>query len=106
MKAARLRPRAERDLVDAARYYSKEGGMALGARMFDAALAALKPIQRMPGIGSLRLGELCDIPGLRSWGVPGFALRWFYFEMDRRLDVVRLLGERRDIASILREEQS
>ena len=104
MKAARLRPRAERDLVDAARYYTKEGGMALGARMFDAALAALKPIQRMPGMGSLRLGELCGIPGLRSWGVAGFALRWFYFEMDGHLDVVRLLGERRDIASILRED--
>jgi len=87
--------------VEAARYYAKEGGIALGAKMFAAALAALKPIQRMPGMGSPRLGESCDIPGLRSWGVHGFPLRWFYFERDDHLDVVRLLGERRDIAAIL-----
>lgn len=101
MKPARLRPRAEQDLIEAARYYAQEGGTALGARLFDAALAALKPIQRIPGMGSPRLGQLCDIPGLRSWGVEGFPLRWFYFERDDHLDVVRLLGDRQDIIAIL-----
>lgn len=104
MKPARLRPQAERDLVETARHYVQEGGAALGERMFDAALAALKPIQRMPGMGSLRLGDLCDVPGLRSWGVTGFPLQWFYFERDDHLDVVRLLGERQDIVAILREQ--
>jgi toxin ParE1/3/4 len=104
LKPARLRPRAEQDLVEAARYYAKQGGAALGAKMFDAALAALKSIQRMPGMGSRRLGELCEIPGLRSWGVRGFPLRWFYFERDDHLDVVRLLGERQDIAAILAKD--
>jgi toxin ParE1/3/4 len=102
LKAARLRPQAEQDLVEAAQYYAAEGGAALGAKMFAAALAALKPIQRIPGMGSLRLGQLCEIPDLRSsWGVRGFPLRWFYFERDDHLDVVRLLGERQDIAAIL-----
>jgi toxin ParE1/3/4 len=106
LKPAQLRPRAEDDLVDHARYYAREGGTALGGRMFDAALAALKSIQRSPGIGSPRLGKLCGIPGLRSWCVTGFPLQWFYFEREDRLDVIRLLGDRADIIAILGEALS
>lgn len=101
MKPAKLRPLAEEDLVDAARYYAQEGGLALAGRMFDAALAALKPIQRQPSMGSPRLGQLCEIPGLRTWRVTGFPMQWFYFETDDHVDVVRLLGDRQDIAAIL-----
>ncbi len=101
MKSTRLRPRAEQDLIDAARYYAAQGGRALAERMFDAAADALRPIERMPGLGSLRIGQLCDIPGLRAWGVTGFPMQWFYFEADDHLDVVRLLGDRQDIATIL-----
>jgi antitoxin ParD1/3/4 len=42
----------------------------LGERMFDAAIAALEPIERMPSMSSPRLGQLCDIPGLRSCSMP------------------------------------
>lgn len=72
--------------------------------MFDAALGALETIQNEPGIGSPRIGQLCDIPGLRSWRVSGFPAQWFYFETDSHLDVVRLLGDRQDIAAILTDE--
>lgn len=75
-------------------------GRALGERMFDAALAALKPIQRMPAMGSPRLGQSCEIAGLRSWRVAGFPMQWLYFETEDHLDVVRLLGDRQDIAAI------
>ena len=56
MKSAHLRPRAEAALVEAARYYAQEGGFALRERLFDAAIAALEPIERMPSMGSPRLG--------------------------------------------------
>jgi len=69
--------------------------------MFDAAIAALQPIERMPSMGSPRLGVLCEIPGLRSWRVTGFPMQWLYFEGDEHLDVVRLLGDRQDIIGIL-----
>lgn len=105
MKPAKLRPRAEQDLVDAARHYAKEGGVALGEQMFDAALKALEPIQRMPGMGSPRLGQLCEIKGLRSWRVSGFPMQWLYFEAVDHLDVVRLLGDRQDIVIILTETE-
>ena len=101
MKPARLRPRAEQDLVDAARYYAAQGGRALAEQVFDAAADALLPIERMPGLGSPRIGQLGEIPGLRASGVTGFPMQWFYFEAEGHLDVVRLLGDRQDIATIL-----
>ena len=69
MKPAALRPAAEDDLIEEAKHYAREGGIGLGERMFDAALEALRPIERTPGVGSIRMGQLCDIPGLRSWRV-------------------------------------
>ena len=69
--------------------------------MFDAAIAALESIERMPSIGSPRLGQLCEVPGLRSWRVTGCPMQWLYFEASDHLDVVRLLGDRQDIVAIL-----
>ncbi len=101
MKPAHLRPQAEADLIEATRHYATEGSVELAERMFDAAIAALQPIERMPGMGSPRLGQLCEIPGLRSWRVTGFPMQWLYFEAEDRLDVVRLLGDRQDIVALL-----
>ena len=104
MKRAVLRPAAERDLIDATRWYIEQGGLALGAKAFDAARGALEPIKRMPGLGSPALGRACGLPGLRQWGVGGFPMSWYYFERDDRLDVVRLLGDRQDIATMLADD--
>jgi toxin ParE1/3/4 len=103
LKPAHLRPRAEADLIEAARYYAQDGGLSPGERMFDAAIAALEPIERMPSVGSARLGLLCDIPGLRCWRVAGFPMTWLYFEASDHLDVVRLVGDRQDILAILQD---
>jgi toxin ParE1/3/4 len=101
LKRAQLRPQAEADLVEAAGHYATEGSVELAERMFNAAVAALEPIERMPGMGSTRLGQLCEIPGLRSWRVTDFPMQWLYFEAEDHLDVVRLLGDRQDIVAIL-----
>jgi toxin ParE1/3/4 len=101
LKPAHLRPQAEADLLEATRHCATEGSPALAERMFDAAIAALEPIERMPGMGSPRLGQLCDIPGLRSWRVTDFPMQWLCFEAEDHLDVVRLLGDRQDILAIL-----
>ena len=104
MKPAHLRPQTEADLIEASRHYAKEGSLDLAERMFDAAIEALKPIERMPAMGSPRLGQLCEIPGLRSWRVTGFPMQWLYFEADDHFDVIRLLGDRQDIIVILTTE--
>jgi toxin ParE1/3/4 len=101
LKEARLRPLAEADLMGAVRQYGSEAGPLLAKHVFDAAMASLKPMERMPAIGSPRLGQLCDIPGLRAWRIEGLPMQWLYFERDDHLDVVRLLGDRQDIVAIL-----
>jgi toxin ParE1/3/4 len=97
----RLRPLAEVDLVERARHYRSEGGDELGGRFFDTAIESLRAIERMPGVGSPRIGELCAVPGLRSHRLAGFPCGWFYFERVDHVDVVRLLAYAQDLAMIL-----
>ena len=96
-----LRPQAEVDLVERARFYRGEGGSGLGERFFDAAMTALDAIGRMSGAGSPRVGELCGIDGLRVRRIPNFPCGWFYFASGERVDVVRLLADAQDIAAVL-----
>jgi toxin ParE1/3/4 len=103
-----LRERAEADLVENTRYYRLAGGDRLGERFFDAAIAALRAAERLPNAGSPRLGDLCEMPGLRSWRVKGFPLRWYYYvvdeRLDDRLDVVRLLADAQDLTDQLGDD--
>lgn len=101
MKPARLRRTAKQDLSDAALYYAEQGGLALGEDWLLEATSALSRTEAMPGLESPRVAQMCGVEGLRAWAVKRFALRWFYFERDDHLDVVRLLGERQDIKAIL-----
>jgi toxin ParE1/3/4 len=101
LKAAILRPQASRDRQGEIRYYRKKAGSKIALRLVTATNAALDQLELDPGMGSPTLGKILGIPGLRSWRVTGFPLVWFYFERDDHLDVVRLLGERQDIATIL-----
>ena len=101
MTVARLRPLAETDLIERTRYHRDEGGDQLGARFFDSAAATLRAIEKMPGAGSPRIGELCEIPGLRVRRITGFPCGWFYFVHADHLDVVRLLADAQDLPAIL-----
>ena len=101
MSEARLRPLAELDLVERTEYYRSEGGDDLGQRFFDAAIESLREIERMPGAGSLRIGELCGVDGLRSRRLSRFPCGWFYFERHDHVDVVRLLAYAQDLETIL-----
>jgi len=96
-----LRPLAEADLVERSRYYAAAGGEDVAKRFFDSAIGALRAVERMPGTGSPRIGELCDIPGLRMRRVEGFPCGWYYFVRSDHLDVVRLLADSQDLAAIL-----
>jgi toxin ParE1/3/4 len=98
---ARLRPLAEADLIDKTAHDRSAGGNKLAERFFDSALASLRSIERMPGIGSPLVGEVCDIAGLRSCPVKGFPAHWFYFIAENHLDVVRLLADAQDLPTIL-----
>lgn len=101
MTQAWLRPLAEADLIDRTGHCRSAAGDELAERFFDSALASLRSIGRMPGIGSPLVGEMCDIPGLRSCQVKGFPIRWYYFIAEDHLDVVRLLADAQDLPAIL-----
>jgi toxin ParE1/3/4 len=105
LKPVRLRPAAEEDLVEATRHYNSEAGRRVAERFFDDALAALDTLKQQPLTGSPRLGQMCDVPGLRSWRLKDFPMQWFYFDTPRHLDVVRLLGDRQDILAILESDR-
>lgn len=104
MKPALLRPQASRDQQNEARYYRKEAGTQLAVGLVKATNAALDQIELDPGIGSPLLGKRLGIAGLRTWQVARFPLMWLYFERSDHLDVVRLLGERQNLAAILGAE--
>ncbi len=101
MTTVLLRPLAEADLIERTTHDRRNGGNDLGVRFFDAAVAALGAIGRMPRAGSPRIGELCDIPGLRVRRIVGFPCGWFYFTADDHVDVVRLLADAQDLPAIL-----
>jgi toxin ParE1/3/4 len=96
-----LRPLAEADLIERARYYRREGGGRPGEQFFDAAVEALGAIGRMPGAGSPCVGELCGVSGLRVRRVVGFPCCWLYFVTGDRVDVVRLLADAQDLPAVL-----
>jgi len=104
LKPAVLRPQALRDQQAEVRYYRQEGGTRLAVKLARATNAALDQVELEPGVGSPRLGRLLGISGLRTWRVGKFPLLWCYFERVDHLDVVRLLGERQDISTILGDE--
>lgn len=101
MKPAELRPLAEDDLIERTRHYQAAGGLELGERFFDAAIAALHSVEVAPGIGSPRIGEMIGVPDVRRIGVEGFPCGWLYLERSDSLDVVRLLAYRQDVAVLL-----
>lgn len=101
MKLAIPRPQARADIQAEVRYYRKHAEKSVATNLASAIDEALQLLERNPGVGSPRIGELLDIPGLRSWRVSGFPLALFYFEREACLDVVRLLGERQDVFAIL-----
>lgn len=104
MKPALLRPQAQRDRETEVRYYRSEAGSKVALRLVAATNLALDKSEAEPGIGSPVLGNVLEVPGLRTWRVKKFPLLWVYFEREVHLDVVRLLGERQDIAAMLGEE--
>ena len=81
----RLRPQSEADLLAATHHHAQERELAGG--MFDAAVATLLPIERMPARGSPRLGQPCETPGMRYWRVADFPMQSMYVEAADHLDV-------------------
>jgi toxin ParE1/3/4 len=100
MKPVVPRGRASQDVDDAIEYYLKEEA-ALG--LVDALEDAYALLSRHPGVGSSRYAYEVDIPGLRTWPLRRFPYLIFYIELEDRLDVWRILHNRRDIPASMHD---
>ena len=101
MKIAQLRPKARQDLRHELIHYRGEASQAVAQRLRLQAEQSIELLARNPGLGWPTLGRELGIENLRTWPLSGYPLLWLYIEHPRHLDVVRLLGQRQDIASIL-----
>ena len=84
-----------------ARYYRESAGSAVAGRLARNLQKAVMELQRNPAIGWPRLGLEIGLDRLRTWAVSGFPLLYLYIEREDHLDVVRLLGQRQDLAAIM-----
>ena len=71
MKPYSLRPQAREDRRNQVRYYSKEAGAKVAARLVAAQRKALQDLERQPRIGSPTLGLELGLDRMRTWTVDG-----------------------------------
>ena len=74
-----------------------EAGSTAVFRFVDALEASLRHTAAAPGSGSLKFGYELGIPELRAWRLRRQPYVAFYVPFDDRIDVWRVLHERRDI---------
>ncbi len=97
MKPLHWRRPARHDTMEAAKWYGREAGHATGERFLAAVDTSLARIARHPSAGSTRYALPLHLDGLRFWPVDGFPYLVFYVEREDRIDVWRVLHEKRDI---------
>ena len=90
----------EREIVA---HYAREAGLDLALRFTEALKDTYRSIGDRPAIGSSRYGDLIGIENLRSRRVRRFPFRVFYVDRDDHIDVWRIIHERRDIGTSLRD---
>ena len=96
-----LRARARQDVEEAVAHYRDNGGAATAIGLVDRLEEAFEHIAANPGSGSPRYGHEANLPGLRSWPLKSCPHLIFYMTGDGRIDVWRVLHERRDIPAWL-----
>lgn len=96
---------ARRDMREATIHYSRTAGETVAAGFVAALQSTLIALADQPGAGSPRFGLMLNRPGLRSWPLARYPYLVFYREFEDRIEVLRVLHGRRDIASLLARAQ-
>lgn len=98
---ATLRALAAADIEAAMAYYRDEAGEQVALDFVDALEAAISTLRDQPLIGSLRFAYELEIPDLRTWPLEQFPHLVFYVPGAEHVDVWRVLHAKRDIPSVL-----
>lgn len=102
-----IRTIAREDILRQYDWYLTEADEAVAGRFLGAMEAAVDLLRRMPDIGSPRESRNPQLAGLRSWPVPGFpAVRVYYIHEFQTLRIVRVLHGKRDVHSVLEEDDA
>lgn len=96
-RQVQLRSLAASDVDDIAAHLAEEAGRDAALGFVDALEQALRHLASAPNSGSLKFGYELGIPELRAWRLRRQPYVVFYVPLDDRLDVWRVLHERRDI---------
>lgn len=99
MTAKPLAPRAQArtDVEHAIEHYIKEAGVDVAYGFIDALERVYILIGEAPATGSPRWAHELNLPGLRSYRLKGYPWLVFYIELDKHIDVWRILHAKRDI---------
>ena len=102
-----VRTAAREDILRQYRYYLVDKDAALVAEHFlNAVQAAVEALSHAPEMGSPKYFDNPLLAGLRTWPVPGFpSMRIYYIRAGSELQIVRVLHGKRDIGSLLEEDE-
>lgn len=97
---------AEQDILRQIAWYAEKGLPAISRRFHASVLDAIDALLAMPDAGLPKLTNNHQLAGLRSWQVKGFdAFRVYYLVHPELLTIVRILHGKRDIGTILDEQE-
>lgn len=104
MKPIEWRPRAERDVAEAALWFARQGGLALGERFIATVDAALARIAAFPEAGSARhawVTEELPVP-LRLTVLPVFdRYLIYYLDLPDCVDILRVWDASRGLDALM-----
>ena len=97
-----FRAASREDAKAIADHYWEAAGEQIALRFIDALQHTYLSIEKNPLLGSMRYSVVANMPGLRSRRIPRFPYLVFYAVEEERIQVARILHERRDLPAILR----
>lgn len=99
MKKSRPHLDAIQDVESGVEYYAREN-IEIAKLFIEEYRSAIKIIERLPGIGSLRFSVELNIPEIQTYSLRKFPYLIFYIERDKYIDIVRVLHMSRDVHNL------
>ena len=104
MKPLLQRKAAQHDINDAFERYLQDANEAIALRFLAALDSLFSQLSTFPASGSNRYADALAIDGLRDAVTLRFPYIVFYFEREQHVDIVRVLHQERDLASLILDE--
>jgi toxin ParE1/3/4 len=99
------RPAANRDLVEAYRYYAREAGRRVADRFFARSEETFQRLASLPGSGAVYEPAASVVAGLRYFPIAKFPDRLvFYRPIEDGVEIYRVLHGARDLEGLLESE--